>query len=338
MNTPEQKPPSVVLFEMIMGGWVAQTLCVSAALGIADLIAEQPRTAEELAAITSTHAPSLSRLLRALESVGVYARDENGRYSNTPLSEPLRRDVPGSVNAVAKMMGEEHNQAWANLLHSVRTGETAFDNLYGENWFEYVAKNPEASETFNDAMTCFATQAHAAIVDAYDFSGIQTLCDVGGGHGALLSVILNANPQMQGKLFDLPHVVAGAPELLAQQGTQERVEVTGGDFFSEVPQADAHIMSHIVHDWDDERSIKILQSCRRAVNDGGRVLLVEAVIPEGSEPFMGKWMDLNMLVMTPGGRERTEAEYSALLEKAGYKLNRIVPSKSPVSVVEGLPV
>jgi cyclopropane fatty-acyl-phospholipid synthase-like methyltransferase len=323
---------------MILGGWIAQALSISASLGIADLVADKPKTLEELAAATSTHAVSLRRLLRALISVGVYARDADGRYRNSPLSEPLRRDVPGSMTAAAKMMGEEHHQAWGNLLQSVKTGEPAFDHLFGENWFEYVAKNPEASKTFNDAMTNFATQSHSAIVDAYDFSGIETICDVGGGHGALLSRIVTANPHMKGILFDLPHVVAGAPALLEERGTTERIEVRSGDFFSEVPNADAHIMSHIVHDWDDERAIKILQACRRAVKDGGKVLLVEMVVPEGDEPSPSKWMDLNMLAMTPGGRERTEAEYSALLQKAGYKLSRIVPSQAPVSVVEGLAV
>lgn len=328
--------------QMICSGWIAQTISVAAKLGIADLVSAEPQNVEQLAAATSTHQVSLGRVLRALSSIGIFTRDENNCYRNTPLSEPLRRDVHGSVNAVARMMGEEHQQAWGNLLHSVRTGEPAFDNLFGENWFEYVAKNSEASETFNDAMTSFATQSHTAIIGAYDFSGIQTLCDVGGGHGTLLSAVLKANAHLKGVLFDLPHVVAGAPEVLAQHGIESRIEVCGGDFFEAVPAADAHIMSHIIHDWDDERSIKILQSCRRAVNqnaeDGGKVLLVEMVIPSGDEPFMGKWMDLNMLAMTPGGRERTEAEYSSLLEKAGYKLNRIVPSQSPVSVVEGVAV
>jgi hypothetical protein len=337
-EAPQPTPPAAQLFQMILGGWIAQTLCVSAGLNVADHLAEGPKTIDELADATSTHATSLARLLRALVSIGAYTCDETGHYHNTPLSELLRSDVPGSAHAIAKMMGEEHEHAWSNLLHSVRTGETAFDNLYGENWFEYVAKNPVASQTFNNAMTSFATQSHAAIVDAYDFSGIQTLCDVGGGHGALLSAILKANPHLKGVLFDLPHVVAGAPEVLARHGVGERIEVVGGDFFSEVPRADAHIMSHIIHDWDDERSLKILSACHRAVNDGGKVLLVEMVIPESNEPSMGKWMDLNMLVMTPGGRERTEREYSALLEKSGYQLNRIVPSQAPVSVVEGVAV
>jgi hypothetical protein len=339
MNPHEQQTqhqsPTQSLQQMIMGGWIAQAICVSAGLGIADHLAHGPKTIDELAVETSTHAPSLARLLRALVSLGIFARDEGGRYCNTPLSEPLRSDVPGSVHAVAKMMGEEHEHAWSNLLHSVRTGETAFDSLYGEDWFTYLTKNPEASATFNDAMSSFAARTHAAVVDAYDFSGLRTLCDVGGGHGTLLSVILKANPQLKGILFDLPHVVAGASEVLARHGVGERAEVVSGSFFEDVPRADAHIMSHIIHDWDDERSLRILSACRRAVNDGGKVLLVEMVVPESDEPSMSKWMDLNMLVMAPGGRERTEREYSALLAKAGYKLNRIVSSQAPVSVIEG---
>jgi hypothetical protein len=347
---PQDQSPIPALTQMITGGWVAQSISVAARLGIADLVSERPQSVEQLAAATSTHVPSLARLLRALASLGIFARDEsniesdteNGNYRNTPLSEYLRSGTPESVRAMAAMMGEEHWVAWGNLFYSIQTGETAFDHVYGENFFEYVAKHPEASKTFNDAMTAFASTSHSAIVGAYDFSGIQTLCDVGGGHGTLLALILKANPNLRGVLFDLPHVVAGAPGVLARHGVAECVEVAGGDFFQEVPSADAYIMSHIIHDWDDERAVKILQSCRRAVNSsssaGGKVLLVEMVVPEGDAFSPAKWMDLNMLAMTPGGRERTEGEYSVLLQKAGYELKRVVPSQGPVSVIEGIAV
>lgn len=325
--------------QMITGGWISQAVYVAAKLRIADLVAQKPQTVEELAQASDAHPPSLYRLLRALVSIGVFQRDADGKYSNTPLSEELRRENPGSLGAVAVMMGEEHHVAWGNLIQSVRTGVTAFDHVYGENFFEYVAHEPESSETFNDAMTGFASQTHAAIVDTYDFSDIGTLVDVGGGHGTLISVIAKHNPHLKGVLFDLPHVVAGAPEVLARHSVADRVSVVGGDFFSgQAPSGDAHIMSHILHDWDDERSIKILQGCRNAVKEGAKLLVVEMVIPGGDEPFFGKWMDLNMLAMTPGGRERTREEYAELFKAAGYELRRVAPSKGHASVVEGVAV
>jgi len=330
-------PPPAVMMQMLSGSWVSQSIYVAAKLGIPDLIAPSPQSVAELARQTATDEVSLGRLLRALVSIGVLQADDTGRIGNSPLSETLRRDVPGSLRAIAIMLGEEHLQAWGNLLHSVRTGEPAFDNLYGKNFFEYVAEHPESSETFNDAMTAFTTQMQHALLAAYDFSGITRLVDVGGGHGLMLAAILQANPHLHGIVFDLPHVVAGAGAVLESHGVSDRCETVGGDFFAEVPAGDAYIMSNIIHDWDDERSIKILDNCRQAMTGDGKVLLVEMVIPDNNEPFAGKWLDLNMLVMTPGGRERTADEYRELLAKAGLSLNRIVPTQGNDSVVEAIP-
>ena len=331
--TQEGMPPHIAILETASGGWRAQALYVAAKLGIADLVQDEPKTAEELASATGTHANSLFRVLRALASMGIFT-EQDGRFALTPLAEPLRSNVPGSMRAMAIMLGEEHQRAWGNILHSVRTGETAFDHVYGMHCFEYLEQNPESGATFNDAMTALSSQTHVAVVSNYDFSGIETLVDVGGGHGTLLSLILKANPQLRGKLFDLPHVVNGAPRVLEAHGVTDRCEVSSGDFFKEVPAGDAYILSHIIHDWVDERSIQILSSCRRAAQGNARLLLVEMVIPEGNDPFWGKWLDLNMLMMTPGGRERTEQQYRDLLSAAGWEMQRIVPTQGLVSVVE----
>jgi SAM-dependent methyltransferase len=233
-------------------------------------------------------------------------------------------------------MGEPwHYNIWANMLHSAKTGGTAWKETHGEEVFDWFARNPEASEIFNGCMTELSAGAAPAIVAAYDFSGIDTLADIAGGHGFLLSQILNANPQMKGILFDMGHVISGAGEMLSAHGVEGRVETAFGDFFKEVPAADAYIMKHIIHDWDDERSIKILQTIHRAMKGDGKVLLAEMVIPEGNEAHPGKMLDLEMLT-SPGGIERTEVEYAQLFEKAGFRLNRVVPTMSPFSVIEGV--
>jgi hypothetical protein len=287
--TQELMPPHIAILETLVGGWRAQALYVAAKLGIADLVKDEPKTVGELADATGTNANSLFRVLRALASIGVF-EEQGGRISLTPLAQPLLSGVPGSMRPTAIMFGEEHQHAWGNILHSVRTGETAFDNVYGMNCFEHFEKNPEAAAIFNDAMTSFATQTHTAVIGSYDFSGIETLVDVGGGHGALLSLILKDNPPLRGRLFDLPHVVNGASRVLDAHGVSDRCEIVSGDFFTEAPAGNAYILSSIIHDWDDERSIKILSNCRRAAQPDAKLLLVEMVIPEGNEPFWGKWL------------------------------------------------
>jgi SAM-dependent methyltransferase len=331
-------PPHVALQQMLMAGWLSKAISVSSDLQIADHLANGPRSAQELAQATGTDATSLHRLMRALSSVGVFAVDESGHYTHTPVSELLRSDTPGSLHGMSRLFGHtSHWAAWENLEHSVRTGAPAFDHTFGADFFTYAAQNPETQTVFNTAMTSIATSVHSTVAHCYDFSGIETLLDVGGGHGSLISAILTQNPAMKGILFDLPHVVAGAGELLVQRGTSERVETVGGNFFESLPNgADAVIMSMVIHDWDDERSIKILRNCHQALKPGGKVLLVEMVVPNTADPSPAKFMDLNMLVMTPGGRERTQSEYNALYEKSGFKLTHIVSTPSPISVVEGI--
>ena len=350
LNTPEAAPSGLdseltapdalqmMMMQMVTSYWVAQSIYAAAKLGIADHLGDRAQSTEVLAQLTATDPRSLYRLLRALSSLGIFVETEPGWFALTPLATYLQRDQPGSVRDAAIMLGDpEHYASWGNVMHSLRTGESAFENLYGMNVFQHYAQNPEAAAVFDRAMTSFSSVENVGVVTGYDFSPIHTLVDVAGGHGSLLAAVLHANPHLHGILFEQPAVVAGAASVLASYGVSDRCQVVEGNFFEAVPTgADAYLLKHIVHDWDDDRSIEILKQCRRAMTDNGRVLIVEQVIPPGNEPFMGKLLDMNMLVMCPGGRERTAAEYEVLLTAAGFKLSRIVPTSTMVSVVEGV--
>lgn len=258
------------------------------------------------------------------------------KFELTPVAELLRSDSPNSLRDYAIMMGEDWIwQAYGELMHSVKTGETAHDKVQGMSSFEFYAKNREAGMIFNKAMTNLSLLTAPAIVAGYDFSGLGRLVDIAGGHGLLLSAILNANPHLQGVLFDLPFVIENAGELLESAGVAARTEKISGDFFESVPAgADAYLMKHIIHDWNDEQSVKILQNIHRAMNDEGKLLIVEMIVPEGNEPSPAKELDLTMLTIE-GGKERTAAEYTKLLEASGFRLTKIIPTKSPMSVIEG---
>ncbi len=332
-----QLPPEAILSQMLWGGLIQQSIYAVTKLGIADLLAEKSQTAAELAAETETHAPSLYRVLRTLASVGIFAENADGKFELTPIAALLRKDAPNSMRDFALMLGGEwHWRMFGEVMHSIKTGATAQGKACGTELFEYLANNAEDAEVFNRAMTSHSLAAVPAIVEAYDFSGIGKLVDIGGGQGILLAGILKANPQMQGILFDMPSVIESESELLEKEGVTARVEKVSGDFFQSVPAgADAYLMKHIIHDWDDEQSIKILQNIHSAMNENGKVLIVEMVIPEGNEPSPSKILDLQMLIGT-GGKERTEKEYRKLLEAAGFRLTRVVPTRSPLSIVEAV--
>jgi hypothetical protein len=331
-----QAPPPIAMLQLISGFWIARGIYITAKLGLADFVKDGPKTADDLAAATQTHAPSLFRVLRALASVGIFTQDDHDRFGDTPLLQTLRSDVPGSLRAFAMSeLGEEHYPAWGELLHSVQTGGIAFDQAFGMDVWKYFAQHPDNAKIFNDAMSGMTAQANEALHAAYDFAGINTLVDIGGGHGSLITSILRRNPGMRGILFDSPRVVDGARPLIESSDIAGRCEVAGGNFFESVPTgADAHILKWIIHDWDDEQSIAILRNSHRALAENGKVILVEAVVPAGREPHFSKFIDLNMLVMT-GGRERTEAEFRELYQHAGFRLTRIIPTESPFSVIEG---
>ena len=335
----KQMPPPIQMLHIISGFWAARCVYILAKLGIADLIKDGPKSVDELATATGSHGPSLFRVLRALAAVGVITQDDQRQFGATPLSDTLRSDIRGSLRAFAMTeLGEEHYPAWGELLHSVRTGEVAFENAFGESVWEFLPKHPENAKIFNDAMSGMTAQANEALHAAYSFDGIKKLMDVGGGHGGLITSILEKNPDMRGVLFDSPQVIEGAKAKIVDSGVSDRCELVGGDFFQPVPSGtDAIILKWIIHDWNDEQSVAILKNCHHALPDKGKLILVEAVVPETSEPHFSKFIDLNMLVMT-GGRERTESEFRKLYEDSGFKLTRIVPTESPFSVIEGVKV
>ena len=330
-------PPEIVLTQIMLGSLAAQTIYVTAKLGIADLLAEGPKSVEELATATETHAPSLYRILRAAASLNVFTEQDNRVFALNPNAQPLLSGAPNSLRDIAIFMGEEwHWQVWGKTLYSVKTGESAWKQMHGDDVFGYFGMNPGAAGIFNRAMSSLTALATKAVVEGYDFSGINTLVDIAGGHGRLLTDVVEANPNIHGVLFDLPHVIEGARENVAESKAADRIEFASGDFFISVPAgADAYMMKHIIHDWDDERALNLLKNIKQAMNPNGRVLLVESVIADGNNQDFGKLMDIEMLV-SPGGKERTAAEYHELLERAGLRLTRIVPTRSSYSVIEAV--
>src|SRR3954452_8605242 len=327
-------PPPAVLMQMMTGYWISQAVYVAAKLGLADLVADGVGDVDDLAARSGADAFSLHRVLRALASVGVFTQTSPGSYGLTPLAELLRTGTPESMRALAIMYAEEQYRAWGEVLHSVRTGEPAFEHQHGMAVFDYFRLNPQADQVFNEAMTGYTNQLVSAVVEAYDFSPFHTIVDVGGSYGTLLAAILQNNPNATGILFDQPHVVTAAADQLTAAGVADRCTAVGGDFFVEVPEGcDAYLLAQILHDWDDERCVVIVRQCRRAIAEDGKLLVVELVLPEGEESFFGKWLDLHMMVM-PRGRERTAAAYAALLSAAGFSLTRVVPTSVGPSIIE----
>lgn len=333
----KQPTPRQQLLGMITSYWSAMSIHVAAKLKLADFVKESPQTADALAKRTSTNPDALYRLLRALSSVGIFTEDADGRFGLTPMAECLL-DVHGSQRAVALMMGGEHYGAWGDLLYSVQTGKPGFDHVYGKPVFDWLAEHPEDAKIFDAAMTGFHGPETQAMIDAYDYAGINTLVDVGGGNGTVISAVLNKNPAMKGILYDLPNVIDRAKKNLADAGLASRCQTIAGSFFESAPPGgDAYQMRHIIHDWNDEQCHTILTHIRKVIPKTGKLLVIEMVIKPRNEPQPAKWLDLNMLVI-PGGKERTEAEYRAMYAKAGFELTRIVPTPTEVSVIEGRPV
>ena len=334
----DKKPtPRQQLLQMITGYWPAQAIHVAARLKLADLIKQSPRTAAELAKPTGTHAPSLYRLLRALASVEIFREDDQGRFHLTPMAECLL-DMHGSQRAVALMMGGEHYASWGELLYSIQTGKPAFDHLYKKPVFDWLSEHPEDAKIFDAAMTGFHGPETQAMIDAYDYAGANTVVDIGGGNGTVLAAVLKRHPQIKGILYDLPGVIERAKQNLEAQGLSSRCQFIAGSFFEAAPPGgDVYQMRHIIHDWTDEQCRTILGHVRKVIPKHGKLLVIEMVIKPKNEPQPAKWLDLNMLAI-PGGRERTEAEYRTLYEDSGYKLERIVPTPTEVSVIEGRPV
>jgi hypothetical protein len=337
--TSPELPPPFALFRMASAYYVSRAVHVAAELGIADLMAEGPRDAATLAEATGMHAPSLRRVLRLLAAHGVLAEEEeeDGRFALTAIGQCLRSDGPMSMRAMVRLFGGITQQAWGALLHSVRTGEPAFHHLFGMDSFAYLEAHPEDAANFDQAMASFTAQIAASVATTYDFSPFRTVVDVGGGNGALLAGVLRANPALRGIVLERASVAPRASAHLAQLGLAERCTVVAGDFFAEVPAGDAYLLKHVIHDWDDARARAILATIRRS--GGTTVLIVEGVYPPRIAPddasLRAASNDVNMLVCT-GGRQRSEEEFRALYEAAGFGLTRIIPTPAGVCVIEGV--
>ena len=332
----DAKDPIQLLNQVALGYILSASLNVALELRIADRLAEGPRSSADLARDAGVTEDGLYRVLRALASSGIFEEQGNRMFAlNTPAS--LLKQGPASLHDIGLWMTDPfHFRVYAEMLHSVVTGQPAVEKVTGMPVFEYFARESPLSTVFNKAMTSWSVPTVAAALKAYDFSGIRVLVDVAGGHGYVLTSVLRQYPAMRGVLFELDHVVAGAAPLIQAAGVADRVETMTGDFFAAVPPGgDAYIMKNIIHDWDDDRAITILRNIRTALGDrrDSRVILLEAVIPRGNQPDFGKLIDLEMLLM-PGGRERTADEFASLFVRAGFELARIVPTESPLSVIE----
>jgi alkyl hydroperoxide reductase subunit AhpC/ubiquinone/menaquinone biosynthesis C-methylase UbiE len=334
----QAKPPHAQLIEMATGHWISRIVYVAAKLGLADRLAEGPKSADELAGPTGTHAPSLYRLMRTLAHLGILSEGADQRFSLTPLGEAMKRNAPGAAcAAILTLASDWCADGFGELLYSIQTGKSGVEKHLGMPIFDYFGKNPELASLFSETMVGFHGAETAAVAAAYDFSKIKTVVDVGGATGNLLTGVLGRAPGARGILYDLPHVVRDAPALISSHGLTDRVTIESGSFFERVPAGgDAYLLSHIIHDWSEAQCLTILRNCRRAMSPSSRLLLIEMVLPPGNTPHPGKVLDMMMLV-GPGGRERTGQEYAQLLEQAGFRLTRIVPTESAVSVIEAVP-
>lgn len=315
----------------------ARALQIAAELGIADLLATEPRPCEELAQHTDTDPEALYRMMRLLASRGLFNETGVGVFELTPMGDPLRSDHPASVRSVLALTGAVAPVVLGGAHHSLRTGEATFPEATGEHIYEYMAHHPEQGRLFDEAMQDLTHLVAPAVLDAYDFTGAPGIIDVGGGSGALLSAILHREPAASGVLFEDPRVAESARPRIQEEGLADRCSVVGGDFFREVPAGgDLYLLKWVLHNWSDERATDILRNCRRAMKEDSKLLLIESVLSPGGGPHPGKAMDLAMLVLL-GGRERTEEQFGELLAGAGLRLERVVATSSPHSLVEASP-
>jgi SAM-dependent methyltransferase len=331
MNPPEISPQDQMM-QFITAKWISQPIKVAAQLGIADLLADGPMNVEDLAEKTGTHAPTLYRLLRALAGRGIFEEQEGEVFGLTPMAQCLQT---GAMRGLAlTFLSDWHEKAWASLAHSVKTGGPAFDHAFGQPAFEWLEEHPDESALFNQFQSEKTARFIPAVVGAYDFSGIKKLADIGGGTGALVLEILKANPDLKGCVAELPQVARQAGGAIQASGLADRCQAVACDFLQAAPEGfDAFIMCHVIHDWEDGPGAKILANCRKALPVGGKLLLVEHLLPEGGGFSVAKLLDLEVLVMG-GGKERTEAQYRELLDTAGFELARVIQPPAGIAILE----
>ncbi len=335
--TNPQRPLHLQLTQMIAGYWLSQAIYIAAKLGLAEILSDRAQSCQALANLTDSNPSALYRLMRALASAGIFQETEPQQFILTPLAEYLRSDHPHSVKATAIMLGETpHYQPWGKALYSVKTGKPAFDHLYGMGIFEYFQSHSEEAAIFEQSMNSFSLSEVKAILSVYDFSALKTLVDVGGGYGEMLGILLQQYPSHQGILFDEEYVISHCQPTLDRHGIANRCQTVSGSFFESIPSGgEGYLLKHIIHDWDDQRAITILKNCCAVLKPNDKVLVMEMVIPAGNDPSAAKMLDLNMLVMCPGGKERTKAEFQALFEEAGLTLTQIVPTEEDICIIEG---
>jgi hypothetical protein len=330
--------PAQRLQQIFIKDWLSQAVYVAAKLGIADLLKDGSRNIIDLAKATDTHPQSLYRILRALCSAEIFEEKPELYFSLTPIANYLLSDIPDSMRSAAIMYGESwHWQPWGHILESVKTGKSAFECVYDMNLFEYMEQNPDANRIFNEAMTSLSSLVEPALIEGYDFSSVHILVDIGGGSGTLMLPLLRANPKVQGILFELPHVISDFKDALDSSGLGDRCTLVSGDFFESVPtDGDLYILKHILHDWDDERCIAILKKCHQAMTSDSKLLIIERIVSIGNHPDPAKLNDLEMMAVTPNGKERTELEFQALLQATGFTLAQIFPTDSPLFIIEAV--
>jgi hypothetical protein len=326
-SLPPTSDPRLDLLGLINGFQITQAIRVASTLRVADHLKDGARSIGELATLTKSHPDSLYRLLRALAAVGVFREEEGRKFRLTPMGDCLRTDSATPFGAWAEVVGSPYFwQTWGHLLHSVQTGENAFQDLNGKDVWQFRAEHPEYGAMFDRAMTQLSRGSAEAVIRAYDFSPFRHIVDVGGGQGVMLAAILRAHPHARGTLFDQPDVVARAKAVLTERGVIDRCNIVGGSFFDTVPEGgDAYLMRVVIHDWEDDEAVAILKVCRRAMAETARLLLIERLIAPPNEMPAAKFSDLNMLV-SPGGRERTRDEVSDLFAKSGFELTHVAPA------------
>jgi hypothetical protein len=328
------------ILELIHLRLISEAIYVVAALGIADELGGSPKTIEELARAAGADAPSLGRIIRALQEYDLFCERPDGRIALTPTGELLRSDVDGSLHAAALFFGGERSARFlGRFQRCVQEGKSVADLLFGGNWTEWIQCDPDQTQLFNAMMTSYSALQTAGVLEAYDFSHSATIVDVGGGHGRILCQILKRSPETRGVLFDMPHASEGGRRAVESEGLAGRCEVVSGDFFVSVPAgADTYLLSRVIHDWDDERSIRLLKVVRNAIAPRGRLILLETLLRPDTGSRYPVLSDLNMLIRT-GGRERTEEEYRTLYRAAGFELTRTVTTQSPfgTALIEGVP-